>query len=305
MRDISKKITLGLDIGGTRIKTVALGYPDVILHEHRIDSDAKNGPEAVRHAIREAVHHYKQHNIIFSALGLGCAGSVDPHTGMVLNSPNFAQWHNVPLRDWAIADFGLPAIVANDAKCAAFTEWKMGNGKGFRNTILLTFGTGVGGGLILDGKLYMGATGTAGELGHFSIHADGILCPCGNRGCFERYCSASALEKSLPGLTAKDIFSRANEKEPASLAVLNKFFEELKIGVTSLANMFDPECILIGGGLSKGILPYLDEIQTWIREHAFPLVGLKTKIIPTKYFNQSGAIGSALLAFDLLENSNE
>jgi glucokinase len=303
MGDISKKITLGLDIGGTRIKTVALGYPDQILDEHRIDSDAKNGPNAVRHAIREAVNYYKEKNIHFSALGMGCAGSVDPNTGVVLNSPNFAEWQDVPLRDWGVEDFGIPTVVANDAKCAAFTEWKMGSSKGYRNSVLLTFGTGVGGGLILDGRLYMGATGTAGELGHFSIHADGIWCACGNRGCFERYCSASALERAMPGLTAKEIFARAADKDEPALKVLKKFFDELKIGVTSIANMFDPECILIGGGLSKGILPYLDEIQGWIHDHAFPAVAVKTKLIPTKYFNQSGAIGAALLAFELLNAS--
>jgi glucokinase len=303
MRDISKEVAIGVDIGGTKIKTVALGYPDRILHEHRIDSDAKHGPNAVRAAVNESIRYYHQHKITFSAIGLGCAGSVCPDTGIVYNSPNFANWKDVPLQSWVAEDFKLPTVVANDANCAAFTEWKMGNAKGHRNAVLLTFGTGVGGGLILDGKLYCGSTGTGGELGHFSIYADGVECACKNTGCFERYCSASALEKRHPGLSAKEIFSRAADREEPFYGSLQTFFQDLKIGITSVANMFDPDCILIGGGLSKGIMPYFPEIQTWLETHAFPLVAKHVKILPTKYFNQSGAIGAALLAFENLKVS--
>lgn len=293
-----KKIALGIDIGGTRIKTVALEAPNKVLSEFRIDSDAKLGPDAVRNAVRTAVEHYRKGKIDFSCVGLGCAGSVTPKTGIVLNSPNFAQWKDVPLRQWVEEDFGKPATVNNDAKCAMFTEFKLGNAQGSTNAILLTFGTGVGGGLIINKQLYVGSTGTAGELGHFSIHADGILCNCGNTGCFERYCSASALERMLPGYTAKEIFAKAALGEQPYGQYLQKFLSYLKIGVTSMANIFDPDVILLGGGLSRGIEPHLSEIQTWIKEHAFPAVALKTKITTTKFANQSGAIGAALLALE-------
>ncbi len=298
MLNISKRITLGIDIGGTRIKTVALQNPDVILEEHRIDSDAKHGPHAVREAVGRAIQYYKDRGIAFNGLGIGCAGAVDPKSGMVLNSPNFADFKDVPLAQWARQDFGLPVVVANDANCAMFTEWKIGNAMNSNNAILLTFGTGVGGGLILNGKLYAGSTGTAGELGHFSIHADGVWCPCGNRGCFERYCSASAIELACKGLSAKDVFARSNEEPYRS--ILQRFFDDLFIGVTSLANIFDPDCILLGGGLSKGILARLEDIQAWIGKHAFPSVARHVKIMPTKFLNQSGAIGAALLAQELL-----
>jgi len=294
-----KKIALGIDIGGTRIKTVAFAAPSTVIAEHRIDSDAKYGPEAVRKAVQVAVDYYHRAGIEFSSVGLGCAGSVCPKTGVVLNSPNFSQWKNVPLKEWAETDFGKPASVDNDANCAMFTEWKLGSAAGTNNAILLTFGTGVGGGLIINRQLYTGSTGSAGELGHFSIHADGIQCSCGNTGCFERYCSASALERMLPGYTAKEIFARAAAGEEPYRQYIQKFLSYLKIGVTSMANVFDPDVILVGGGLSQGIVPYLSDIQKWIQDHAFPAVGQKTQIIPTKYGNQSGAIGAALLSLEI------
>jgi len=298
MLNNSKRITLGIDIGGTRIKSVAVAYPDIVLEEHRIDSEAKHGPNAVREAVKRAITYYKERGVPFLGIGMGCAGSVDPKNGVVLNSPNFSDWKDVPLAQWAREDFGLPVVVGNDANCAMFTEWKIGNAQGYDNALLLTFGTGVGGGLILNGKLYAGSTGTAGELGHFSIHAGGIWCPCGNRGCFERYCSASALELAAKGVGAKEVFARSNEEPFRS--ILQRFMDDLNIGVTSLANVFDPDCILLGGGLSKGIVDHLEDIQAWVRKHAFPAVAKHVKIIPTKFANQSGAIGAALLAQELI-----
>lgn len=296
-----KKIALGIDIGGTRIKTVALQAPDRVVEEYRIDSDAKYGPEAVRSAIRKAVSHYQDRGIHFSRIGLGCAGSVCPRSGVVLNSPNFAAWKDVPLRRWVEEDYKRPTTVDNDANCAMFTEWKLGNAHGADNAILLTFGTGIGGGLIIHRNLYTGSTGSAAELGHFSIYADGIACSCGNTGCFERYCSASALERQMPGYTAKEIFSRAEGREQPFRQILDKFFSNLQVGITSIANIFDPDVILIGGGLSHGMEPYLPAMQEWLKTHAFPAVAQKVKIQVTKFANQSGAIGAALRSLELAD----
>src|SRR5207244_2747805 len=114
---------------------------------------------------------------------------------IVATSPNFSAWRNVPLKAWVEQDHGLPCSVENDANCALVTEWKIGNAQVFQNALLVTLGTGIGGGLLINGNIYRGATGTAGEIGHLSIHADGIPCNCGNVGCFERYCSASSLAR--------------------------------------------------------------------------------------------------------------
>lgn len=289
-----KQVALGIDIGGTRIKAVALSLPDQVLHQYEGPSDANSGPEAVRKALALAVSYFRGKDLLPFCIGVGCAGSVAP-TGVVRNSPNFANWTNVPLKAWMEEDFNLPTTVDNDANCAAFAEWKVGNGKSSQNMVLLTLGTGIGAGLILNGQLYRGSTGTGGELGHFSIYADGKKCPCGNSGCFERYCSASALREAADGkYSAREIFMSAGT--PHFDQIIAKFMSDFKVGLTSIANVFDPDCILIGGGVAKGVAAHFDEIKEWLRGHAFPAVAQNVRLDVTRFGNLSGAIGAALLA---------
>jgi glucokinase len=290
----SGKISLGLDVGGTEIKAIAFEATGNILSTFDVPSNAKHGPEAVKKTILECVQYFRDQSIPFTTVGIGCAGAVTPKTGIVLNSPNFSNWKNVPLQDWIESAIQCPVRVNNDANCAAFAEWKLGNGVGTTNMILLTFGTGVGGGLILNNKLFTGSGGGAGELGHFSIHANGIQCQCGNTGCFERYCSASALQIKIPGHSAKEIFENADHS-PFKEAVA-EFLWNTKVGLTSFANLFDPDCILLGGAVAKGLAQYLIEIQQWIKKHAFPAVSNNLRLELAKFGNQSGAMGAALLS---------
>jgi glucokinase len=277
-----------------RIKAVALRAPGKILMEHKVPSNADQGPKAVRKALGEAIAHFRLSGIEFGAVGVGCAGSVDHDKGVVRSSPNFSDWKDVSIRQWIQEDFNVPSIVENDANCAVYGEWKMGGADEWNNVILLTLGTGIGGGIVLNRQLFRGSTGTGGELGHMSIHAHGKKCQCGNTGCFERYCSASALIEKAGGISAKEIFSR--ESEPKFREIVDHFLHDFKIGVTSLANIFDPDCILLGGGMSQGVALHLDEIRSWVKEHAFSAVGKHVKIEMTQHKNLSGAIGAALLA---------
>ena len=287
----------GLDIGGTQIKAVVLDDTFQVIEELTIPSNASSGPPAVKTAIFEVIQKFLDNGHSLSFVGIGCAGSVDSVNGVIRNSPNFANWENVELAQWVREGFNLPVKVNNDANCATLAEWHLGEGRGIENLILITLGTGVGGGLILQNRLYQGSTGTGGELGHFSINSNGIICPCGNRGCFERYCSASALKAQLPGLSTKNIFDGVHTDKQCRQLV-SDFLHHLKIGLTSLANIFDPDLILLGGGISKGIVPYIDEIRSWVKATAFPAVGAHLKIEFTKHHNNSGAIGAALLDLD-------
>lgn len=297
-------IALGIDIGGTRIKAIALECPDQVIGQYEGPSDADISPEAVRKAIGLAVQYFYGKGLTPFCIGVGCAGSVTPDSGVVRNSPNFSNWLNVPLKDWISQDYHLPTTVDNDANCAAFSEWKIGNGKGSQNMVLLTLGTGVGGGVIIQRQLYKGSTGTGAELGHFSIYANGKKCPCGNSGCFERYCSASALREAAGGkFSAREIFMQAG-KEPFP-AIIERFLADFKVGLTSLANVFDPDCIVIGGGVAKGVAVYFDEIKGWLKSHAFPSVGKNVRLEVTKFGNLSGAIGAALLAAQAHSLMNE
>lgn len=295
MASTQKGACLGLDVGGSAVKAVAFQAPGEILARHEVASHAvTEGPDGVHDAIEAVVSHFRGAGLPFDKIGIGCAGSIDFERGVVINSPNFAEWSHVPLRDWAQEKFRVPVALDNDANCATLAEWKLGAARGARHVVLLTLGTGIGGGLILNGSLHRGATGAAGELGHVSLHADGKWCPCGNRGCFERYCSASALSEKFPDLSAKEVFERA-ASEPYRSAV-RTFIEELEIGLTSLANAFDPECLVLGGAVSDGLLPYFEQIEKFLREHAFPSVGANVRLVHAEHGTWSGAIGAALLA---------
>lgn len=293
MLGTKKSYCLGIDIGGTRLKSVVIdSEKHQILDSHEQESDAQKGPEAVLNAVVSAVNHHGKD--LFTSIGIGCAGSVEPKTGVVRNSPNFSHWRNVPLGKWVNEKTGLPVIVENDANCAVYAEWKMGAAKGFQNVVLLTIGTGIGGGLILNERLYRGSTHTGGEIGHFSIYANGCPCPCGNTGCFERYCSASALREMGNNLySAREIFTR--REEPACAQIIQQFMKDFKIALTSLSNIFDPDCILIGGGVAEGLSAYFPEISEWLKQHAFPAVGSHVQIRATQFGNLSGAIGAGLL----------
>ncbi len=292
MPTTGNRIAIGLDIGGTRLKALALQAPDVILHQLEVASNASEGAEQVRQTLREAVQAFKAEGIIPSAIGIGCAGSVDPRTGVVRRSPNFGHWKDVPLKEWAELDFGVPVSIDNDANCAAIAEWKLGAGKGLRNFVLLTLGTGVGGGVVLNNQLLRGNTGTAGELGHLSIYADGEACPCGHRGCFERYCSGTAIRRNAGDVSSKEVFAHPEKFQP----VIRKFLSDFKTALTSLCNVFDPEAILLGGQVSLGVAAYLPELQDWIAHHAYPPVGDHVKIQSAEFGNLSGSLGAALLA---------
>ncbi len=291
---MTDSVIIGVDIGGTFIKSVALSSSNKVLLENKTPSRAAEGPEAIRNAIRETIAVYQSKEIKFSKIGVGCAGSVDTKRGVVRNSPNFSHFQNIPLGDWVKSDFSVPATVENDANCAVAAEWRL-SFQEYENIVLLTLGTGIGGGLILNGKLFRGSTGTGGELGHLSINSNGIPCPCGSIGCFERYCSASALKKNFPKISSKDLFQNTAHN-PAYQQAVDEFIHHLKVGIVSIANVFDPDILLLGGAISKGITPYLDDIRGWVKEHAFPAPGAHMKIELTQHDNWSGAIGAALLS---------
>lgn len=291
-------LALGLDIGGTAIKAVCLDITGKIVRESEIESLAQQGPEALRGQMRLMVENHIREGLKPSAIGIGCAGSVDGHRGIVRYSPNFAAGKNLNLRQWIEQDFGIHCIVENDANCAAVAEWKLGRGKGKNNLILITLGTGVGGGLILGGKLFRGATGTGGEIGHFVINAPG---PAGTMkglpGTFEVHCSATAIRRNAKGLSARDVFKRA-PTDPECQKIVDEFIHYFQIALASLANIFDPDMILLGGAVSEGVMEHITPIRNWVKAHVFDAIAEHMEIEQAQYGNLAGSIGAALLAQD-------
>ncbi len=289
----SQNCRLGLDVGGTDIKAAILSNQNRVLNQFKLPSLAAHGPQSVRKAIALGIETALKINSNINSLGIGCAGSVNIESGVVFSSPNFRDWNDVPLATWVQSDCGLPVTVHNDANCATVAEWRLGAGRGFSSLILLTFGTGIGGGAIINDQLFTGASGTAGELGHLSISFNGIPCSCGNTGCFERYCSATALTSQLPNRNAQEIFAGAQGDEQCRV-VVDSFLTALNVGLVSIANIFDPQCILLGGGLAQGFPPYISAISNQVKKHCFPVIGKNLVVRICELGNWAGAIGAAL-----------
>jgi glucokinase len=284
---------LGIDIGGTNIKYLVLDSSQQILVMDSVPSTAQVDASSVRQTIRGIYAKLGSYRI--EAIGIGCAGSVDFRAGVVRNSPNFPTWKQVPLCAWVREDTEKPVSLDNDANAAALAELRMGQAYGHENCLLITLGTGVGGGVIIRGEVYRGSTGTGGELGHFSIQTNGPACNCGSRGCFERYCSATAIQE-LYGISAPELFDIQNQKKYSTH--LESFISQFSLGLTSLANVFDPELILLGGAMSEGVLRYQGRILEEVRKQVFPAVAENLEILGTQFHHQSGALGAALLAKD-------
>jgi glucokinase len=247
-------------------------------------------------------------------VGVGSPGSIERSTGRIHKSPNFKGWDDFPLRDRLAKMTPLPVWLANDVNAAAMGELKFGAGEDFRNFIMITLGTGVGGALVINGHLYDGAEGFAGEIGHMVVAPDGPDCPCGNHGCLEQFVGApalirraidlldktdlsSVLEEVPPGeLTVEAIGEAAAEGDPVARAVLAEMGRWLGIAFISLINVIDPDCILVGGGIAQAGPPLFDVIRRTVGNHAMSGTARVVPIITATLGPRAGAAGAGALA---------
>jgi glucokinase len=262
-------LTIGIDIGGTKVLAGVVDVHGRVLARLR-RSTPGTSVEAVEDTIIELVATLRQQFPV-SAIGIGAAGFVDVSRSIVTFSPHLA-WRDEPLRASVAARARLPVVVDNDANTAALAETRFGAGRGHRFVLCVTLGTGIGGALVLDNKVFRGANGMAGEFGHMQVVKDGHRCPCGNRGCWEQYASGNALERDARELVAKgspmahrlrvlagddvssllgvQISDAAREGDPLSRELLAEVGEWLGVGLAGLTAAFDPSCIIVGGGVA-------------------------------------------------------
>ena len=241
-------------------------------------------------AIAQLLHHQQ---VQFA--GVGTAGSVDLETGTVAASN--LGWEGVPLRQMLAERLGVPVWVDNDAQAAAMAEWHDGVCQGAQCALYLTLGTGIGGAMIVDGRLYRGPNNLGAEFGHMIIHPDGPRCACGRRGCLEYYASATALKRMSGGQTAYTVIQNAKAGDEAALAIFRQYVRELCLGLNNLIMVFDPEVIALGGGVS-GAGDFLadacqQELARLFGETTDPLV---CKVRIARHQNDAGILGAALLA---------
>lgn len=264
---------IGIDLGGTNVAAGVVDEENKIVGRASVPTDLPRPAEAIADKIAEATRLAVEDAGItmdmIERVGVGTPGAVNDD-GVVENDANLG-FTNTPLKELIEERLMRPVKVGNDANCAALGEQVAGSGKGTKNFIAVTLGTGIGGGIIVDGKLLTGVNGAAGEIGHMVIDREGIPCKCGRIGCFEQYASATALvrkakEKNLLVSSAKDVFDLADSDNLIACEIVDDFIEYLSVGLTDLINIFQPEMISIGGGLAgrgdKLLVPLLEKIES-------------------------------------------
>lgn len=313
-------MVIGLDIGGTNIKGVIVDSTGVIRAQTSVPT-GKAILETEQHIIQcitilQELSHTNNNEI--EAIGIGSAGAIDKHKGIVITSPNIPWWKNYPVVQQIQKLSGCKTFLENDANCAVFGELWLGNGKHFKNWIMLTLGTGIGGGAVIDGVPYTGRAGSAMEFGHTTIDYNGLLCKCGRKGCLECYGSATAVvnftkshismypdstiikRMTQESLTAQLVFEEAQKGDALALYIFNLIGQYLGIGIANLVNIFNPEAVILGGGLSGAHEFFMPHIIQGVQTLA--LAGMKEDIhyCVTSYGNYTAAIGAAKYAMDNL-----
>ncbi len=320
------KVAIGLDIGGTNIKAViALESGERIFgHKYPTPTVSEDDTEPIEEKLVNILKDFlkeaeKQGNspIDIVGIGLGVAGLIDTKNGVIIESPNISAINELPIREIFKSAFSLPVVLENDASAYAYGEKWIGAGKGLDNFVIITLGTGVGGGLIYKGELYAGSL----EIGHMVIEPNGRFCPCGSWGCLESYASGraivdratSSLEKGVYSmlieccdgnfykLTPADVYKTALDGDSLSREVFRETGQYLGVGVANLINLLSPEAVIIGGGLIGAWDLFIEELKKEVSKRAFKPLSARTKILKSDLKDDGGAIGAAGLAFRATE----
>lgn len=318
----SKPLFLGIDLGGTKILAAVATSQGEILAREYCATPALEGPEAVIKTILEASHNVVGKagvtTVQLAATGVGAAGTSNPHTGVISYSPNLPGWKDVPLKDIMERELGVQTFVGNDANAAALGELYFGVGRGIRNLVYVTISTGIGGGIIIDGKLYSGTSGVAGEVGHMTIDANGPRCSCGNYGCWESLASGNALARearhrvsqgarttildhaqgNIEQVTARTVHEAALEGDALAHELIARTSYYTGVGFANLINIFNPELIIVGGGLSNMGNLLLEPAVKVARERALKAPCEAVRFALAQLGSDSGVLGSVALALE-------
>ncbi len=295
-------VFIGLDLGGTDLKYGLVGSAGKILVSKRIRAKINEGQKALigqlREAARELLAIASEKKLRIIRIGVGSPGAVNFATGKVFgNSPNLPGWEGVDLKK-SLQGLGVPVFADNDANCAALAESLFGAARNSKSVLCVTVGTGIGGGLVLNGKIYRGSSFSAGEIGHATLVFEGKACGCGNRGCLEKYASVSALlelarEKGYT--TVQALTDAAKREEQSGLELIARQAAFLGAGLASAINLLNPEKVILGGGFADVYPPFLKLVEKEIQQRAFPAALLKLKVVQAKLGNEAGLVGAAFL----------
>lgn len=296
----NNQTVLGIDLGGTAIKLGRFTAAGDCIASLSIPTPQPSTPSAVVTAIAQAVKDIDPAAESL-AIGLGTPGPVDDSGRIAKVLINLADWHNVPLADLLEEKTGKFVVLANDANCAGLGEAWLGAGAGFKNFILLTLGTGVGGAVILDGQLFTGHNGSAGELGLITINLYGPECNSGNRGSLEQYVAISAIRRQT-GMEPDKLGHMAEAGNRQALEFWETYGHYLGAGLANLIYVLGPEAIAIGGGISASCEYFLPSTRAEIERRVLPECRVGLQLLPAQLGNKAGMVGAAKLAWQLLES---
>jgi len=310
------ELFVGVDVGGTNIKCGLVTNTGKVIIKRTVATEAEGGVNHVLNRIVRNVHELMDNikgDMSVLALGVGLPGLVDNNRVILWEAPNLPGWYNVEAKIKLQDKFNIPVVLDNDANLAALGEYVYGAGQGVTEMMMVTLGTGVGGGLILRGEVYRGALGSAGEFGHTIIQKNGHLCICGRRGCLETYVGKYAIlrqvRKKLESgrssllqrisqeiMTPKDVCHAALQGDEVALEVFREAGEYLGIGLGNVANLLNIQRVVVGGGLAKAGDLILEPARRALAYSSFKIAWENIDVVPAMLGEQAGLIGAATLA---------
>jgi len=317
-----QKLILGVDLGGTKIAAALATAEGEILTRGYCPTLGEAGSQAIISSILRTIEETMSSGKIrlsqLLGIGIAAAGIIDSDKGIVITSPNIPNLREVPVKHAVEQRFGIPTYVGNDATLAALGEWYFGLKKSVANLIYITVSTGIGGGIIANGKLYTGACGIAGEIGHMTIDVNGPKCNCGNIGCWEALASGTALAREatrqiregantsiaelvggdLSRIDAKVVFQAAGGGDELANKLISRLAYYFGIGLVNLVNIFNPELILIGGGVAKMGDLLLQPAINLVKERAYVTLAYDVEIKPALLGDDSGVLGAVAFVLE-------
>ena len=294
----SRLEVIGIDIGGTAVKLGRFGADGSCRRSMTVATPTARTPETVLGVIVDAIAQLDPEQDCL-AIGAGVPGPVDAAGRISKIAINLTNWRDVPLADWLEDKTGLPTTAANDANCAGLGEAWIGAGRDFQNLIMLTLGTGVGGAIILDGKLFVGHGGVAGELGLMTIDLYGQKCNSGNRGSLEQHISVPAVRRRT-GMTPAELSHLAKVKNRQAIDFWKTYGHHLGAGLANLIYILTPEAIIIGGGISEGAEFFFPATIEEIERRVLPTSREGLQLLVAELGNQAGMVGAAKLAWEMM-----
>jgi glucokinase len=316
---VMEKIIIGVDVGGTNVRVAAVDLKGEILHKVSAPIGTSRDRERVTRNIlskvQEVLGTFPENEFEVMGGGFGIPGAIALNQGIVIQSPNLPALDGFNIRSWLEERLSMPIFLENDANTFTLGEGWLGAAKGMREFCCLTLGTGVGGGVVLNGDIWHGAEGKAGEIGHMTIDIDGPLCKCGNHGCLEAFTSASAIrrmaieaikgnektdlvercEGELETITSKMVYESAKGGDPLSQRIFQRMGTCLGVGLANLANLLNVELMVIGGQVSDAWDLFIDHARRELEQGALGSMGKRVRLERTKCGDDAGILGAAYL----------